>query len=80
MKKNSFYVAITRARKSLHILTALKSGGAKQAHSFLDQLLDDNVEFYKYKKSNRTKNQLKGKRVFKNYLDKLNSVSKGREK
>ncbi|MBI4656923.1 MAG: ATP-binding domain-containing protein [Elusimicrobia bacterium] len=33
--KNAFYVAMTRARKSLHILTALKSGGARQAHDFL---------------------------------------------
>ncbi len=32
--KNAFYVAMTRAKKSLHILTALKSGGARQAHNF----------------------------------------------
>jgi len=73
--KNAFYVAMTRARRSLHILTALKSGGARQAHSFLDQLPDDHAEFYSYKKSNRSKNQLQGKWGFKSYLDNLNSVS-----
>lgn len=43
--KNAFYVAMTRAKRSLHILTALKSGGAKQAHSFLEQLPDDHADF-----------------------------------
>ncbi len=76
--KNALYVAMTRARKSLHILTALKSGGAKQAHDFLDQLSDDHVEFYSYKKSTHTKNQLQGKQGFKNYLNNLNSVSQRR--
>jgi len=73
--KNAFYVAMTRARKGLHILTALKSGGAKQAHNFLNQLPDGHVEYYSYKKSDHTKNQLQGKQGFKNYLNNLNSVS-----
>lgn len=73
--KNAFYVAMTRARKSLHILTALKSGGARQGHSFLNQLPEAHVEFYSYKKTNRSKNQLQGKQGFKNYLNNLNSVS-----
>ena len=76
--KNAFYVAMTRARKSLHILTALKSGGARQAHNFLEQLSDEHAEYYSYKKSNRTKNQLQGKQGFKAYLNNLNSVSQRR--
>lgn len=75
---NAFYVAMTRARKSLHILTALKSGGARQAHNFLEQLSDEHTEYYSYKKSNYTKNQLQGKQGFKNYLNNLNSVSQRR--
>lgn len=71
--KNAFYVAMTRARKSLHILTALKSGGACQPHTFLGQLPDNHMEYYSYKKSNHSKNQLQGKQGFKNYLNKLNS-------
>lgn len=69
--KNAFYVAMTRARKSLHILTALKSGGARQAHSFLDQLPDDHAKFYSYRKTNHSKTQLLGKQGFKDYLKKL---------
>lgn len=76
--KNAFYVAITRARKSLHIITALKSGGARQAHTFLDQLPDDHVEFYSYKKSDHSKNKLQGKQGFKTYINNLNSVSSRR--
>ncbi|MFH1270960.1 MAG: UvrD-helicase domain-containing protein [Nanoarchaeota archaeon] len=76
--KNAFYVAMTRARKSLHILTALKSGGARQVHDFLNKLPDDHAEFYSYKKSDRTKNRLKGKQGFRSYLDNINSVSRRR--
>lgn len=76
--KNAFYVAMTRARKSLHILTALKSGGARQTHDFLEQLPDEHTEYHSYKKSNHTKNQLQGKQGFKNYLNNLNSVSQRR--
>lgn len=77
--KNAFYVAMTRARKSLHILTALKSGGARQAHDFLDQLPDDHVEYYSYKKKDQAKNQLQGKQGFKSYLCSLNSMSQRRK-
>ncbi len=76
--KNAFYVAMTRARKSLHILTALKSGGARQANNFLDQLPDDHTEYSSYKKSNHTKSALQGKQGFKNYLNNLNSMSQRR--
>lgn len=76
--KNAFYVAMTRARKSLHIFTALKSGGARQTHNFLEQLPDEHAEYYSYKKSNHTKNQLQGKQGFKDYLNSLNSVSQRR--
>ncbi len=76
--KNAFYVAMTRARKSLHILTALKSGGARQTHDFLEQLPDEHTEYYSYKKSDKTKSQLQGKHGFKNYLNNLNSMSQRR--
>jgi superfamily I DNA/RNA helicase len=75
---NAFYVAMTRARKSLHILTALKSGGARHAHRFVDQLPDDHVEYFSYKKSNRSKERLPGRQGFKSYLNRLNSISKRR--
>ena len=77
--KNAFYVAMTRARKSLHILTALKSGGASQAHDFLDQLPGEHMEYFSYRKSDRIKSQLQDKQKFKTYLDNLNTVSQRRQ-
>ena len=68
--KNAFYVAMTRARKSLHILTALKSRGAKQAHDFLEQLPDEHMEYYSYKKGGH-KTNLQDKQKFKNYLKQI---------
>jgi superfamily I DNA/RNA helicase len=70
--KNAFYVAMTRARKSLHILTALQSGGATKAHDFLSQLPDDHLEFYKYTKKGNSKSLLNDRRSFINYLVSLN--------
>ncbi|KKL55734.1 hypothetical protein LCGC14_2252420, partial [marine sediment metagenome] len=77
--KNAFYVAITRARKSLHILTALKSGGARQEHNFLNQLSDNHAEYFSYKKKDHAKNKLRGKQGFKTYLYNLNLVSQQRQ-
>jgi len=70
--RNAFYVAITRARKSLHILTALKAGGAARAHKFLDQMPDDNVEFSRYAKGERKQTILDGRNAFRDHLGYLN--------
>ena len=74
--KNAFYVAMTRARKSLHILTALKSGGATRAHNFLNQLPESHAEFYSYKKSRHIKTDLRDRQGFIDYLDTINSASR----
>lgn len=71
ISKNAFYVAMTRARKSLHILTALKSGGAIRANKFLNQLPDDHLEFFKYKKGDHLKSPLDNRQCFIGYLDSL---------
>jgi hypothetical protein len=76
VRKNAFYVALTRARKSLHLLTALKSGGAAKPHSFLSQLPDDHLEFYKYCKGVRTKKLLGNRQCFMNYLDYIHRQSR----
>jgi len=77
--KNAFYVAMTRARKSLHILTTLKSGGATKPHKFLDQLPETHAEFYRYKKTGSSKTALNSKEGFVRYLDRVNSASRRRE-
>ena len=73
---NAFYVAMTRARQTLHILTALRSGGAREAHAFLEQLPDDHIEYYSYTKSNHTKTRYRNKSEFKNYMIRLNNFAR----
>ncbi len=72
---NAFYVSLTRTRKSLHIITALKSRGAKRAHDYLDQLPEENTEYYKYTIKDHVKHSFRNKRRFKNYLSRLRSFS-----
>lgn len=76
--KNAFYVAMTRARKSLHIITALGSGGSQKPHSFLDALPDEHIEFYKYKKSTRQKASLRDRDAFIQYLESLRCARSAR--
>ena len=71
--RNAFYVAMTRARRSLHIITALKAGGASAAHDFFDDLPDANLEFSKYTKGNQTQTAFGGRGDFVGYLQNLAS-------
>jgi len=71
--QNAFYVAMTRARESLHIITALKSKGAKEASKFLDQLPTDHLEFY-YKKAGQKEERLTNKQEYKEKLRSLNKL------
>ena len=72
---NAFYVAMTRARKSLHLLTALKSGGAEKPHDFLDQLPNNHLEFFSYTKREHKKSPLNNEQGFKSYFNKLKFAS-----
>jgi superfamily I DNA/RNA helicase len=51
---NSFYVAMTRARESLHIITTLRLRGAKEPHEYINSLPEEHVEFFQYKKGDKT--------------------------
>lgn len=73
--KNAFYVAMTRARKSLHIITALQSGGATKAHSFLHYFPDAFVEFNSHRKTDHLTKPLRGKKGFVKYIESLNFKS-----
>jgi superfamily I DNA/RNA helicase len=73
--RNAFFVAITRARKSLHLITALKAGGATGSHTFLDHLPDAHLEFSRYTKTGRTQQPCGGRNGFLRYLGKLAAQS-----
>ncbi|MCZ6639659.1 MAG: UvrD-helicase domain-containing protein, partial [Candidatus Dadabacteria bacterium] len=73
LTKNAFYVGLTRARESLHLITAMKSRGSRSVHKFLDQLPEEHLEFCSYKKQGRTLDVLKGKKEFIRCLKRWNS-------
>lgn len=75
---NAFFVAMTRARRTLHIVTSLKAGGAARPHEYLDDLPDENLEFSKYTKGNGTLTVYSGRRELRGYLDYLLRQTRGR--
>jgi superfamily I DNA/RNA helicase len=76
--RNAFFVAKTRARRSLHLITALKAGGAARPHAFLDHLPNSHLEFSRYTKSNRERVLFGGRNEFLNYLTSLNTQGRRR--
>lgn len=67
--RNAFFVAMTRARTSLHLLTALRSGGAERPAVHLRNLPHQHIEFYKYVKGRRQKERFTNQHSFIGYLD-----------
>ena len=77
VSKNAFYVAMTRARKSLHLITALGSGGANSASSYLNHLPEENLGFYKYKKGKQQIEQIRNRAYFNGYLKYILELKSG---
>lgn len=48
-----FFVALTRARQSLHLVTATKANGAKEPHTFVLDLPEECCDYAVYKKGTR---------------------------
>lgn len=59
-----FFVALTRARRSLHLLVSAKAAGSKSPHSFIADLPEDCCDFFVYKKTGRTLDDLGGREAF----------------
>ncbi len=51
MTRLTFFVAMTRARKSLHLIVSAKSRGSQTSHAFLDDIPDEMCDFKCYKKT-----------------------------
>lgn len=45
LSKSAFFVALTRARHSLHIITSLKSCGSREAHPYIQSLPQECCEY-----------------------------------
>ncbi len=72
--RNAFYVAMTRARKSLHLITALGCRGSQRPSEYLNNLPDDHIEFSRYKKSNGELNSIPNRTRFIGYLRYMNEL------
>ena len=62
-----FYVALTRARVSLHLVVPLEAKGARQPHEFVLELPEENCTYAKYLKSGREPFRTRGE--FASYFD-----------
>jgi superfamily I DNA/RNA helicase len=71
--RNAFFVAMSRTRRSLHLITALGAGGAKEPHKFLTRLPDANLEYCKYTKA-KGREKLRGRINFGEYIKSLNAA------
>jgi hypothetical protein len=76
----AFFVALTRARKSLHLVVACHSGGAKQAHQFLFDLPANCCEYVAFTKTNWYVRSLDGQRGLQKYFQILEWVAKKQAK
>lgn len=68
IKPNAFYVAITRSRKSLHLLTALRSGGASMSSDYLNSLPTENIDLRKYTKTGEKTEDFASRASFNQYF------------
>lgn len=66
---NAFYVAITRSRKSLHLLTALRSGGASMSSDYLNSLPTENIDLRKYTKTGKKTEKFADRASFDQYFE-----------
>jgi superfamily I DNA/RNA helicase len=69
--RNAFYVAMTRARKSLHILTALQCRGSSGPHVFFQALPEAHLQFAKHVKTKSVTTAIASKADFMDYFRKI---------
>lgn len=63
----TFFVALTRARKTLHLVTSLRAGG-DDAHPFIYDLPAEDCSYWSYLKGTRQRTALAGKQGFERQL------------
>ncbi len=67
----AFFVALTRARESLHLVVAAKSGGAKVPHRFVFDLPPNCCEYVSFTKTSGVVTPLNGASGLRKYFEKL---------
>lgn len=56
----TFFVALTRARHSLHLISSLQSNGSRAPHDYLSAIPEGCCDFVAYKKGDRSSSRLTG--------------------
>jgi len=51
--ENAFYVALTRARQSVHLMCSLKCGGSAAVHEYVEYLPPEHLSLSKYLKKDQ---------------------------
>jgi superfamily I DNA/RNA helicase len=70
----AFFVGITRARKSLHLLVSAKAGGGTTTHQFVQSLPAEHCDFVVYKKTRRVTERMASKSALLARLDQWASI------
>lgn len=73
----TFFVALTRARRSLHLIVSLKARGTT-AHNFVGDLPDDHCDYVWYKKTGRTIERFPGMRQLKQKIAAVDRAARRR--
>lgn len=71
----TFFVGITRARASLHLITSLKAGGSTRPADYVLDLPEDSCAYLEYKKTGRVSTFLAGRRAFVDLLSRWHRAS-----
>lgn len=72
----AFFVAITRARRSLHLITSLQSRGSQAPHAFLNDIPDENCQFKFYKKTGHSLTVVSNRNVWERQITRWVPVSR----
>jgi len=72
--KNAFFVALTRARKEVHFVCSLKTGGASAPHRWLHRLLGNHVHYVWYNKTGNMVKELNGWNGFSGRIEFMKKV------
>jgi superfamily I DNA/RNA helicase len=76
LSKEAFYVALTRARRSLHLITGLKCRGAQAQHPYIDEVPEECIEFCIHSKGGGSVVQ-NGRVDFCQYIENMRLVQRG---
>ncbi len=74
----AFFVGLTRARLSLHLIVSMKAGGSTTAHRFVIALPSDHCEYIIYKKTGRVSEQLANSSQFEGRIGQWQRMSRRR--